>query len=357
MGAACGIFMFTAVKPEELFGGKISDFILNMLILLLMIFVASYIQSAIHEGGHLLFGLLSGYKFISFRIGPFMFIENKGKIRIKRFNLVGTAGQCLMMPPEWNGKTPFFFYHMGGCIINLVSGFVFILLFIAAGKEGFFAAFMGMLSAVGFGYALMNGIPLYAGGISNDGKNTLCIAKNQEAMRASWLQLYVNGLISKGERMRNMPEDWFFLPEGEGLSDPIICTVGVMRYNYYFDSHEFEKAEETVEYMLGAPGLLDLHKNELKCELLCLRIMRGASSGEVEELLTPELRKYIRATGSYVSRKRLDYAYQLLYRKDITLAQKSLEQFEKVARSYPYSAEIENEKEVIEIIRAKSEIY
>ena len=357
IGAFCGIFIVLAVGPEKLFAGSPRDFVMNMLLMAFFIFVAYFIQAVIHEAGHLLFGLLTGYKFISFRIGSFMFIRDNGKLRIKIYNIVGTGGQCLMMPPPWKENLPNKLYNFGGCITNLISSVLFLLLFLISENGSAPSVFFAMLTAVGFGNVLLNGIPLQINGISNDGRNALLLDKSPVSLRAFWLQLYVNGLISSGERMRNMPEDWFFLPEGDGLFDPIICTVGVMRYNYYFDIHDFAKAEETAEYMLKAPGILGLHRNELSCELLFLRIFRGAPAEEIDSLNTRELDRYIKATANYVSRRRLAYAYQLLYRKNITLANKCLELFEKTVKTYPYSSEIENEKEIIELIKAKAEIY
>ena len=357
IGAFCGIFMMVSIGPENLFSGSPRDFAIRIILFIFLFFLAFFIQAIIHEAGHLIFGLLTGYKFISFRIGSFMFIKENGKIRVKIYNVVGTGGQCLMMPPPWKENLPNKLYNFGGCITNLVSSVVFFLLFLSLEQGSALSVFFAMLTAIGFGNVLLNGIPLQINGISNDGRNAFLLDKNPVALRAFWLQLYVNGLISSGERMRNMPEDWFFLPEGEGLLDPIICTVGVMRYNYYFDIHDFEKAEEAAEYMLKAPGILGLHKNELNCELLFLRIFRGASPEEIDSLNTRELDKYIKATANYVSRRRLAYAYQLLYRRNITMAQKCLELFEKTVKTYPYSSEIENEKEIIELIKAKAEIY
>ena len=349
--------MIASSDPEVLFGGGLGGFVFHMAICMMLIFVAYFIQAVIHESGHLVFGLLTGYRFVSFRIGSIMFIKENGKLRVKLYNIVGTGGQCLMMPPPWKESMPYRLYNFGGCIMNFIASIVFLALFIFAVPGSFGALFCGMLCAVGFGNVLINGIPLQVGGISNDGHNALLLGKNPVTLRAFWLQLYVNGLISEGERMRNMPGEWFFLPKGEELNDPIICTVGVMKYNYYYDIHDFAEAEETAEYLLKAPGLLGLHKNELLCELMFLRIFRGAEPQEIDSLNTKELDKYIKATANYVSRRRLAYAYQLLYRKNITMAQKCLELFERTLQSYPYSAEIENEKEVIELIKAKAEIF
>ena len=49
-----------------------------------------YLQLIIHELGHLIFGLLSGYKFSSFRIFNFMLIKEDGKFKIKNLSFPET---------------------------------------------------------------------------------------------------------------------------------------------------------------------------------------------------------------------------------------------------------------------------
>ena len=46
----------------------------------LWLLLANFLQTVIHEAGHLVFGLLSGYQYCSFRIGSFMWIKQDGKI-------------------------------------------------------------------------------------------------------------------------------------------------------------------------------------------------------------------------------------------------------------------------------------
>ena len=355
-GAVCGIFI---IFTMNFFGTLVKGpaaFLLMFAEAMIIMYIASFVQTIIHESGHLIFGLITGYKFVSFRIGHFMFIKEKGRLKIKLYNVVGTAGQCLMMPPQWNEKIPYRLYNLGGCIMNAATALFALAAYFAAGAEGFFALCMAMLAVMGLSMALTNGIPMRVGGISNDGMNAALLGKKENTLRAFWLQLYVNGLIAKGERYRNMPREWFRLPEGEELSDPICCAMGVMLYNFCFDLHEFDEAEQTINYMLNAPGLLDVEKNELLCELLFLRVLRGAPKEEIDSLLTPKLDKYSKATASYVSRRRLAYAYQLLYLKNYSTAQKCLEVFERTAATYPYSAETENEREIIEIVKQKASV-
>lgn len=62
--------------------------------------VAYFICVIVHEAGHLVCGLLTGYGFVSFRIFSFTFIREAGRLRVKRFAIAGTGGQCLLSPPE-----------------------------------------------------------------------------------------------------------------------------------------------------------------------------------------------------------------------------------------------------------------
>ena len=61
-------------------------------------------QITLHEGGHLVCGLLSGYRFCSFRVGSLMWMRTEdGHLRLRRLRLAGTGGQCLRAPPDMVG--------------------------------------------------------------------------------------------------------------------------------------------------------------------------------------------------------------------------------------------------------------
>lgn len=354
VGAVCGIIVITKMNFLDILEKRPSYFFFILIFALFLILVASFVHSIIHEFGHLIFGLMTGYSFISFRIGRLILVNERESLKLKIYNVVGTSGQCLMMPPIWKNGIPYFLYNLGGCLMNILFSILFYLGYMST-ENNIVAVVFLIFSVVGLSVALMNGIPMQANGLSNDGRNALLLGKSEESLRAFWLQLYVSGLITKGERIRNLPEEWFFLPTGESLNDSIICAVGILRYNYFFDCHNFEKAEETINYMLHAPGLLPIHKNELLCELLFLRVYRGAENHEIDSLLTPALNKYIKATATYASRKRLAFAYFYLYKKQYDYALKCLAEFEKVCNTYPYSSEIENEKEIVELVKKRSE--
>ena len=77
----------------------------------------------IHEGGHLVMGLATGWKYLSFRIGSIALVKRDGKLQWKKTTVVGTGGQCLMIPPECEPtECPFFLYLLGGGLFNIITG-------------------------------------------------------------------------------------------------------------------------------------------------------------------------------------------------------------------------------------------
>ena len=88
------------------------------LALLVTIFASVLFSVITHELGHLIAGLLTGYRFVSFRIFSFMLVRSEGKWKIRRMSVPGTGGQCLMAPPrKKNGYYPFALYNLGGILL------------------------------------------------------------------------------------------------------------------------------------------------------------------------------------------------------------------------------------------------
>ena len=97
LGGALGFFVsYLGFKNGEDGSGAIS-----IIVIMLSAMISIYIHIIIHEGGHLLFGIISGYKFVSFRIASLTLVK-EDKFKFKRYSIPGTAGQCLMDPPEYN---------------------------------------------------------------------------------------------------------------------------------------------------------------------------------------------------------------------------------------------------------------
>ena len=70
MGALAG-FMYPATYVFDIPPGY------RFIILFASVLISIPLVTVIHEGGHLVFGLLTGYKFSSFRIMSFMWVKEK----------------------------------------------------------------------------------------------------------------------------------------------------------------------------------------------------------------------------------------------------------------------------------------
>lgn len=92
MGMGCGIT--TILYFNSVWEGDFSlfQFLLIFIFLFFGMAAAIILQIIIHEAGHLVFGLLTGYRFSSFRIGNLMWIKENSKIKLRRLSLTGTAG-------------------------------------------------------------------------------------------------------------------------------------------------------------------------------------------------------------------------------------------------------------------------
>lgn len=329
------------------------NFLLWYGMLIASIFISFFLHIIIHESGHLIFGKISGYTFVSFRIFNIMFIKKDGKLVRKKFNIVGTGGQCLMMPPEpVDGRYPYILYNLGGSLLNFVfSGISFALVLLLSYTFSIFALIFIPFTIVGIFTGLSNIIPLKISGIANDGYNALTLGKNTIARHVLRLTLQINALTSVGTRYRDMPAEWFDLPDQTDLNDSIAVSSAILRFNYLFDRQEFDKAKELAWHLLNtADKMLEVHKNELRCELLFIEIIGGCRKEEIDRFFTRQLNKYIKATSSYVSRQRLLYAYAKLVTLDDAEAKKVLKQFEKVCTSFPNLGEIAGERDMIIVI-------
>lgn len=313
-------------------------------------FISSFfINIIIHEAGHLVFGLLTGYKFSSFRILSFMWVKENGKIRFKRLSLAGTSGQCLMSPPDLvDGKMPCILYNLGGVIMNAAAGVVFLIIHLAVKSILPLSAAMLVFSMFNFILAAVNGIPLKIG-VPNDGRNALTMSRNPEACRCLWAQLKINELTARGVRLKDMPAEIFTLPSDEDMNKDMIADLGVFACNRLMDMHKFDEANEAMTHILGLESkICDLHRGLLICDRIYCEAISGNTAGAAV-LMTKEQKNFIKSMKSFPSVIRAEYAYALLCECNSSRAQAVEIKFDKIAKSYPYPSDIESERELMQI--------
>ena len=357
VGACAGVLMAKYLDTRNPDGSSLKEIIPEFLLLMVVLYLALFLQTIIHEGGHLVFGLLTGYRFSSFRIGSLMLVMENGKLRRKKLSVAGTGGQCLMEPPPMkDGMFPYVLYNAGGVICNLISAVLFVCLSFPLRQYAFVWAFCMVMGIVGAGSALINGIPLHAGGIDNDGYNILSLGKFPEGRRAFWLQMRMNGEIAAGKRLKDMPEEWFEIPSAEAMKNSMAAAMGVFACNRLMDEMKFSEADRLMEKLLGMDtGIIGLHRSMMKTDQIYCELIGENRQERLEKLMDKNQRKFMKSMKSFPSVLRTEYAYALLHEKDKSKAEKLRQQFEKMAKKYPYPNEINGEREFMECCRLLAE--
>ncbi len=352
IGAVCGVLMVEYIHrfaPDRP--------IMALLAMFVAMYVAILVHMIIHEGGHLVFGLMSGYTFCSFRILSFMFIKEDDRIKLKKLTIAGTGGQCLMNPPDMvDGRLPVMLYNLGGSIMNVIFGGVFLGLYFVLGDHSLAAAIMMMFAIIGFAIALMNGIPMRMGEVDNDGFNAFSLSKNPDALRAFWVQMKVNEQISKGVRLRDMPQEWFAVPSDEAMKNSMVSAIGVFACNRLMDEGKLEQADELMEHMLKInSGIIGIHRRLMICDRIYIELIGNNRHEVIEGMLSQDQQKFMKSMKTFPSVLRTEYALALLDNKDGVKAESLRDQFERFAHSYPYQSDIHAERVLMDVAKLKAE--
>lgn len=357
IGGICGFFI--ARYAGSLLGTEQSwgELLVFVVCLVMGFYLSAFVQIVIHEGGHMVFGLLTGYRFSSFRIGNLMWVKENGKLQFKRMSLKGTGGQCLMVPPDMKeGRIPFVLYNLGGSLANFITALICGGLWLCCKGISILSVMMLMLALVGLSYALINGIPMRLKVVNNDGYNALSLGRDEAALRSFWVQLKANEQIAKGLRLKDMPEDWFTVPSEEGMKNSMTAVMGVFSCNRLMDLGKFEEADCLMAELLEMDtAIVGLHRSLMEADRIFCELVGENRPDKVKEMLDKPQRKFMKSMKKCPSILRTQYAYALLGEKNRKKAEEIKAQFEKIAVTYPYSGDIESEWELIDYAEKRYE--
>ena len=311
--------------------------------------LALYLQLILHEAGHLIFGLLSGYKFVSFRIGSLLFYKEDGRLKTKRYSLAGTGGQCLMSPPDFNGGNyPYALYNMVGVIVNLILAAIFGAIYFAFKPSAIFGYFCLSMMVLGIAMAMTNGIPLKTNMVTNDGYNALHLNQDMDALKSFWVTLKVNEKQMEGMQLSAMDPDWLTLSEGADLKNAMVTPLLGMRENLLMEQRDFDGAKALIDKLLSRECALNgLQENLLKLDGLYIHILKNGAAADLSLLEDKGMMSFMQAMKNYPAILRTKYAAAKV-KGDEEGARSIKEKFERMAKSYPYSGEIETERRLME---------
>lgn len=338
-GFALG-YMLLALIPNDL--GSASFYAVPIVLFILLF--AYWLQITIHELGHLLFGLLTGYSFVSFRVGRYMWIRKEGKLTFATLNIPGTGGQCLMDPPAYNnGDYPYLLYNLGGVLINFLVAIGS--LFLINERYVFFInALFISLTLTGVIAAATNAYPIKISGIPTDGYNISAIYTDATVKQAFWLQLKGNALLSEGAEPKDLPLEGFEVTDADQLTYPLITSIQLFKYNYYLDQMAFEKAEETLNELVPyLEELVPIYQSEIKMQLIFLELIGENNPAVVDQHFDVALHQHLERTSNWINRKRFLMAYEWFHNQNKDKALDHYRQLQEQAPNYHNAGEAKME--------------
>jgi len=165
----------------------------------------------------------------------------------------------------------------------------------------------------------------------------------------------MNAQLSKGLRLKDMPDEWFQMPEDEAMKNNLVAAIGVTVCNRLMDQHRFEEADALMAHILEIEsGMIGIHRNLVICDRLYHELIHDNRPEVLASFYTKEQQKFMRSMQTFPSVIRTEYAYAVLVEKDQGKAAKAMEAFEKVAKTFPYPNDINAERELIQIVDEKA---
>ena len=322
---------------------------------------AGILAIILHEGGHLIFGLFTGYRFVSFRVFSLTLLRNDGHFHWKRFSLGGTGGQCLMRPPARPvEQIDTRWYNAGGVLVNLLTACISIGLYLysTASAEGSrLPAWLEMFCLISFiiniFIALFNGIPLRLGGIGNDGYNLFHLETRPTDKLLLYRMLEANALIQSGTQPKDLPAEWFPHPSTTDWADGLQANWQMMAVAHFENRHDWDTAYELLaDAMDHRTKLLGLFQNELTAEMFFVCLATGRTD-EARHYWTDDIATYVRKYArTQSSKQRILFAKALLLDADPASAHTLLDALKERKEQYLLQGEVAMDLELMQWLLA-----
>ena len=349
VGACVGHFL-GYVEKNYFIKMNVMEFLAALMLALAVIFLSYYINICLHEIGHMIFGLLTGYKFNSLRFGKIMLVKKEGKLHFCRYNMPGTGGQCIMSAPACDAENmPVVLYNLGGLIINFVFFVVGICIFIGIGNRVPIAGIIGLIFALtAFILLISNGIPFTQ--LGTDGANTIILHKDKNARVAFRNQMEIVNYFANNYSLLEMPEELFLFDQSVPLDNPLITAQAVNYYNYLSANKMYADAKKMALFILdNAKSINQLHEKILYGELLFISAVIDKDKESAKELYKAH-EKDLKTVSGFISIQRVLYAYYTLVDFDEKKAKAFAKRFENSLKNYPYPKDAAIEKEQFDLV-------
>ena len=344
-----GIILFASIHK---FGFSLSTFFTTVatIVLLGTAYCLSLASAVIvHEFGHLIFGLLTGYTFAAIGFGHHLFLQRDGRVRRFVYKLPGALGFCAMEVPDMkDGSFPFRLYLSGGALCNAFLALVCIFAFafgIGSGVLFFPHAFL-LPAFVNAYFAIVSILPIKTKFLNTDGKQLFDLLKHKNIRKSFWACEKISAAQYRGVKFEDIPSEWF--NETDDTQSVYAASIRAVRFLARTETDEPKEVCALIEKELSENHALS---GRSKALLICMRIYYE-STGErnadtLKKLITQTQIDFMKRMKNVPSVIQTEYAYALLVEKDVREASRIKARLEKISKKYPFPAEIDTAKKLI----------
>lgn len=311
-------------------------------VIFLSIYLVVMIHIIFHEAGHMIGGLITGYRFLYFRIGSTTLVRTDNGLKFRKLTVPGTGGQCIMVPPEMKDRDyPVIIYNLGGGLLNIILSLVAIIIIKTYSLNPVATGYLEIFAIVGIYLGIANLVPLKI--ISNDGANIIYLKNDLEERTA------LHKILNDEEDIINckeVEETSLNIDEAD-LSKTFIQGIFVNMMEDRFYKMEFEEAKYIDEKLLAKAKMNMTYEFMVKTTVSIMYLLEGNRGKANEFLKDKSLKKYLK-------NKDVLHVEILNYARDRILEGRDGEKFrkriEKMEDKYIYPSHIKAAFEIMEKI-------
>lgn len=338
---------------------QIDSFLVDSIIFLSIIVAAIYINIIIHELGHTIFGLVTGYKFNSMKIGIFVFEIKDNKKIFKIDKKYPTGGYVKMSYPNMDdeGNYPFLLHSYGGVIANMILAIIFIIILFFLTEKSFFKTFSLTMVFTSIVSIIGNLIPSFKDNMRSDGYRINKLKNNIDFRKANWAIDKISDELSNDIRIREVDSSYFNMLKDinlENIYDDILLTSGI---SYFLalrllDELKIKEADIKINEILENEEIkmLEVFKTKIVFEGIFLDILNNKDKEYIDNKINGEIEKHIDDNPEDLSVLRFSYAYELIINKNIEKSLELKEKFNKLVNKSELNLDIKMEKDLINLV-------
>ena len=337
----------------RLFGsGLFTNVSIGTLFLGWLVLVAfSVLGVIVHEFGHLVFGLATGYKFSLFRLASFAWFKEDGKIKFTISKNIA-AGQCVLAPPEDFGNFKFILYNLGGVLAQFILCKILLVFIVILPAESSLRTVFLLGIVINVGIILLNLIPIKSLEAPNDGANIVEALKSKDATYALYMMFYIHDQLMNGKTISDFPLSKFELNEDADLGNYLIAYIIILRVSWFMGNGEYEKA--LAEYLrLDLEKLPNYYRDAVMMDLVYLYTVYVPDHKKARSLYNDKrLKAKWKMKFPHTLRRLAAYHYFVLEEKQLAI--KLLESAKAAAAALPNKGN--KQLEMMEITKFKNKL-